>query len=939
MASEKVELQFIADTSKAQAGIEQIDKSLDGIGKSAQEATGVFDRMTSFISSRFVITAGDIVNLGSSIASAIGGAVSALPGLISEGSGLDDLSGSFDALATKAGAVSDVFLNDLSKSLGDTIPKVDLMKQANELLLGGLKPDQIDLVAKAARTFGEVTGTNAVAGMNAFGDSLLRGNDKALKTLGIVLDNDKAIQTYADSLGKMKDELTETEKVEAIRNETLKLLAENTEKLGAVTEDSGDVIDQITTIITNQVNEAIKAIGTNEELKNALADLRDIIKEVDFAPIIQGLSDLISASVNAVTEIVKVGKAIADAFDTRSDAAKGLDQQIESIDKFEEALGSLSTAVGKAKSQEELTALKGKFEDLGKQLQGDKVLAQNYTTAFIGLNEGANRLFTTLPKATKESDKLGESLKKGSRGAIDHKKGSDDAAKAAQKLTDDFKKQTAELDDLVKKSDDYSNILSDIDKGLITAQQGGDKLKILYADKKAKLSELNIAQDVYNGLLLAMNKGLNVSATDLGAAAVKVEALKKEIEATSRATKEIKAEGGFFDGLLDGVFAGGGSAGGLEAVGQQLGQSLLNGLSSALNGDKLSKQETGAAIGEGIGAGIGAYFGDPQTGALLGNAAGRFLSTAFGSRNAQGAIRDALDRSFAEALENNPLQVNIDGSGVKITDLNFFKGTDVFSTGEFDDFFQTLDDTAKQSFEGLALGFSGVFGQGTELAGQLAAVLSTNLGGSLNNLQLLVQSTGKSFEELSEVVVEAFLDGELSALQAQSALQGIQKVAEKGIPDGIGLVKEAFDNIAAAGVKGGRTLVDALQDVGFEAKELGDKTLEQVMIRLKNTAGVSADEVDKVFSALNKAGIKTLDDLTQATAQELLPALADLENQKFPFAEAAKDAKEYLDAIDKIPEKKDVQLNLKINYPNAADQKVVQDLAGRGQLGQGVATR
>ncbi len=969
MASERVEIQFVADLSKAESGIESIDKSLDDVGKSAVTATGAFDRMASAISSRFVITAGDIANLATTIGSAIGGALSGLPDLIQEGAGLDDMAGSFQSLAEKAGATSDVFLNQLSKSLGDTIPKIDLMKKANDLLLGGLKPDQIDLVAKAARTFGEVTGTNAVAGMDAFGDSLLRGNDRALKTLGIVLDNDKALSDYARSLGIEKDALTENQKVEALRNETLKLLAENTEKLGDVTEDSGDVIDQITTLITDQVNEAIKAVGTNEDLKDALTGLRDVIKEIDFAPIISGLSSLISVSANAITELIKLGAAIGDAFDTRSEAVKGLDTQLENIDKFKKALGELSTAVGGAKTKEELEGLKGKFEELGNQLASDKAIADNYTAAFVGLNEGANRLYKTLPNLNKEVEKVSNAQKKSTSETKSASKAADEAAKAAEKYKEMLKKQADELRNVVTKSDGYADILEEIRSGNITTEQAGARLRDLYQKTKTNITELNQAQEIYNGLIDAMNRGLSVSQTDLAAAALKVEELKNQLE-------EANQSGGFLDSLFN--FEGNDTS--QADIASRIGDVLATGISSALQSGDVEGALRGIAtsMGSALGSAAGASLG--PIGAAVGGALGEAISNkiikdfsdfgksskgtgkgiklavdlvfpglgsgldaVFGDKlfgeAASTSLRKSIDRFFGEAFNAQRLSVIINGQLQQITDLNFGGGLFGSAESEAAQFFSTLSSESQSAFGAVAQGFAQTLGAGTEAAIGLAQVFSQNLGGSLNNLQLLVQATGLSFEQMSEQVVEAFLNGELSALEAQTALQGIQKVAEKGIPDGIGLVKEAFDNIAAAGVKGGRTLVDALQDVGFEAKELGDTTLEQVMQRLKNTAGVSAEEVDKVFGALNKAGISTLDQLTNATANELIPALAELEGQKFPFAEAAKDAKDYLDAIDRIPERKDVQINLKVNYPNSGDQRVVQDLASRGALGEGTATR
>ena len=202
---------------------------------------------------------------------------------------------------------------------------------------------------------------------------------------------------------------------------------------------------------------------------------------------------------------------------------------------------------------------------------------------------------------------------------------------------------------------------------------------------------------------------------------------------------------------------------------------------------------------------------------------GNIVESIFGGEDAGTTARKAADKFFADAFDANRLQVIIDGQLKEISDLVFkgdslFGGEVDFTDGTFSNFLASLPGEAQAAFNGVGLAFEDLLGIGQDVGGQLAAVFANNVGGSLNNLQLLVQSTGKSFEELRGFVVEAFLDGKISALEAQTALNGLAQVAQKGIPDAIGATVQAFDNLKAAGVKGGRALIDALQDIGFEAK-------------------------------------------------------------------------------------------------------------------------
>jgi hypothetical protein len=935
MASEKVEIQFVADSQGAEQAAKNIDKSLDDISTTAKQASGGISTFFGTFAGAF--GAGLALEAIRGVASAL----TSLPDIIARGAQIDDIAASFENLADKAGASGDVLLSKFSAALGDTIPKVDLMKQANELLNGNIDPTKFEELAGAARSLAEVTGGSAKDGLETLSDALLRGRTMGLKAIGVIVDNAAAVEDYAKSLGVAKEALGAEDQIEAIRIATLDQLAKKRAELAIVEDDAADIIDQVKTNIQNQTDEILKNIANNSVLIEVLKGVRDGFEGLKTNEVLQDLIDIASAVLGLATGLGTLTTQVANL------VAKGIEltplvrQTIDGFRELRDLIGKgalIANYFGgdkeKADAKVILDLLKQNGVELDKNAKSGKdnnSVLKDGAEAQEKVAKATADTVERIKKANEEILKKKEAEKAAAEAVRASGRAEDERKKIADQYSEALKKQRQEILQAVTKSKEYERILLDLKAGLISNAQAGDEIKNLYSETEENLRDLAVATKVYDSLLEAQSKGLNVSSEDLGRYASEIENLESKLADAAKTSKDIKSDGGLLEGILGGLLPGAGETGGFEEAGKVLGQGLLNGLSAALRGDKLSKEETGAAVGEGIGAGIGAYFGDPQTGALLGNAAGAFLANAFGSRNAQGAVRDALDRSFADALKENPLQINIDGSGVKITDLNFFKGTDAFSTGEFDDFFQSLDATSRESFQGLATGFSEAFGQGSELAGQLAAILATNLGGSLNNLQLLVQSTGKSFEELKGAVVEAFLDGKLSALEAQSAINGIARAAQDGIPDGIGLVKEAFDNIAAAGVKGGRTLIDALKDVGFEAKELGDKTLQQVMTRLKNTAGVSAEEVDKVFNALNKAGITTLDQLTSATNEGLIPALADLEQQKFPFAQAAKDAKDYLLLVDSIPEQKDIQINLKVNYQNSADEKVIQNLSsGRG---------
>jgi hypothetical protein len=312
------------------------------------------------------------------------------------------------------------------------------------------------------------------------------------------------------------------------------------------------------------------------------------------------------------------------------------------------------------------------------------------------------------------------------------------------------------------------------------------------------------------------------------------------------------------------------------------------------------------------------------------------LSHVFGAgTDEETQARKDVDRFFADLFNENELQVIIEGQLKRIKDLTFGNDTDIFDTGTFDDLFASLPDAIRQGFAGIGTAFEELVANGDLASGQLAAVLVNNIGGSLNNLQLLVEATGKSFDEMKDAVTEAFLDGKLSIDEAHSALLGIQQVAQKGIPDAFGATVEAVLNLQAAGTKGGRALIDALQDIGYEAKELSINDFPALQEQLLASGQFSAESIQAIFDSLHTNGIDTIEQLVNATAQQLIPVLASLEAANFPFKEAMDTATDFVATLEKIPASKDVEINLRINTygdSNALNNAVLAQGSSGGRV-------
>lgn len=582
---------------------------------------------------------------------------------------------------------------------------------------------------------------------------------------------------------------------------------------------------------------------------------------------------------------------------------------------------------------EKVTETKLAVDDLSKAVTTQEKAVEKDKKKIEELS-GANAKTT---KATKDLDKATNSLAgstdksaKATSKKTKEEKEAEKAAKAAAKANEDLAEKIQEL---VEGNTKYEQTLKKIRDGAISAEDANKELGNVYAEAARLLNDYNVANENYQRLLQSYASGENVQVT--------------QVQEIVKAYDEAKQKLDEFSDTQDQLFKGDGKKGGKtkgiedvfkmlfgvdlgDAFGEELANTISNSIGEAIklafsgghseDYEKLASSAATTAIasladawlGEGWGAIVEDWFGPLIDGLFEGM---------FGKESAGTTARKSADKFFAEVFDENRLGIIVNGQLVKIRDLVFkgdtlFGGEAIFGEADstFANFFQSLPPMAREAFGGVGAAFEELLGVGEDISGQLGAVFANNVGASLNNLQLLVYSTGKSFEELRSAVMEAFLDGKLSALEAQSALNGINQIATKGIPDGIGMTIQAFENLKAAGVRGGRALIDALEDMGFEAKELGLKTLPELMNNLLQSGKFTQKEIDMVFQAMRDHGINSVEDLTNATQDQLLAVLSQLQAQEFPFADAASDAEDLVEEINKLPPKKDLQFNIKTNF-------------------------
>jgi hypothetical protein len=328
---------------------------------------------------------------------------------------------------------------------------------------------------------------------------------------------------------------------------------------------------------------------------------------------------------------------------------------------------------------------------------------------------------------------------------------------------------------------------------------------------------------------------------------------------------------------------------------------------------------------------IGSFYGATVQGAAAGRAIGGILgqfaepiSNFLGLSDSKASKeRKKLDAYLDDIFNVNRISVLIDGKLRRLRELADGGGLFGSPASNFYDQFNQLEGAAKDAFRAVGVAFGQLAGVSASIGSTFGAVFANNIGPSLNNLQLLVEASGHSFEELGTQIEKAFLNGELSITQARLALIGLEKTAQKGIPDAVGAADTAFQNLIDAGLNGGRASVDALKDLVYEAKELGITNFAELRKFIRESGDFSGKEIKALFGALKDIGVSNFDQLTSASLSTIIAVLTQF-NSRGGFDEATAKLEDTATAINNVPAEKKVKFIIDVDYTDRAKSTTAQ---------------
>ena len=158
----------------------------------------------------------------------------------------------FDNLGKKLGFTSDS-LGKLRKAVNGTVDDMALMEQANNAMMLGVvsSDEEMAQLFDTAQRLGQALGVDTKDAVNSLVTGMGRQSKLMLDNLGIMVNMEDAYETYAESLGKTTEELTDAEKKTAFNNATLEESQRLVSQLGDETLDNSSKMAQMTTALSN----------------------------------------------------------------------------------------------------------------------------------------------------------------------------------------------------------------------------------------------------------------------------------------------------------------------------------------------------------------------------------------------------------------------------------------------------------------------------------------------------------------------------------------------------------------------------------------------------------------------------------------------------------------------------------------------------------------
>lgn len=270
MATEKEVLKLDLDAEEFLKKILKARESVEGLGE-AKNLLGLVEG--------FEKVAGVIAVAGA----ALYGVKKAFD-FVEEAEEIKAINNQFEVMTKQAGIATEALEKGLMDAAKGLVDDTDLLKAANEAILKmGGSAQRLPEIMELARKATSVMGGDLLKNFEALSGAIAAGNTRALRQLGIVIDNESAMIKYAKSIGVTVNALSEQEKKQAVLNAALevgkRINGENEEQLRTTSKN----LERMKVSLSNLGEAFILAFDkiagpTVQRIAKSLADLADKAK-------------------------------------------------------------------------------------------------------------------------------------------------------------------------------------------------------------------------------------------------------------------------------------------------------------------------------------------------------------------------------------------------------------------------------------------------------------------------------------------------------------------------------------------------------------------------------------------------------------------------------------------------------------------------------------
>lgn len=260
---------------------------------------------------------------------------------------------------------SDNFLRSLTSSTEGMISNVDLMLASNKALLLGLKESDLPGYFRQALILGEAVGIEGTQSIENLTRGIATQNERMLKSLGVQIDFNTALDKFAEANNRSTESITEAERALIFEAEAVKSVNDRVKELGdSVGTGFGDQlkkfqagVDNLKVSLGDLLIKGLQPVveDTNmwfQVIKFGLKDLAEFKTEIGLTT---EQNDMLSESA-ANTAMIMLGplgiatKGLTEGYQYLRDWAKGYTESKKEM--------NIATEEGTKKFNAETTAIK-----------------------------------------------------------------------------------------------------------------------------------------------------------------------------------------------------------------------------------------------------------------------------------------------------------------------------------------------------------------------------------------------------------------------------------------------------------------------------------------------------------------------------------------------------------------------------------------------------